>query len=130
MDKKSLQQVAKIERILQNANFKYKSDNAIRFVKIESIIRDYNEQKLNDVFSFENPICGRKELDVYPLVNSACPPQFKPRTIIGCSPFSKQQVFVYLIHSHLNFCFNLLKLSHGYMDGNESVFIVAFVLPS
>ena len=80
---------AKIASILRNANFKYHSDNSVRSVKIEGIIRDFNERKPNDIFTFENPICGQKELDVFPLINSACPPQFKPKTIIGCSPFSK-----------------------------------------
>ena len=43
----------------------------------------------HDIFIFENPVHGLDEFDFYPLINTACPPQFKPKMKVITSPYSK-----------------------------------------
>ena len=43
----------------------------------------------HDVFEFENPIWNIDDFDLFPLINRACPPKFKPKMRIITSPYSK-----------------------------------------
>ena len=57
----------------------------------------------HDIFIIENPIIDIEEFDLYPLINRACPPQFKPKLRVMTSPYSKYIViFGFRFNDHNN----------------------------